>query len=240
MTTVAPTTSSLFDNKQLVHIACEFVALAGISFYFSSKNRKLSSHIEELSQAVENQQQIISNLQGEINKLRQGFQGFSEEVAKKMKELQEDQILLSIRVDNGVIPVSIEKKKQVKQPPKQQVQPKPVQQSQSNSQQPLKQEQVQAFLFPASDFLSELQGGISGLFQGGNKKQETSTSTSTATVEDITDEKVNRTSTVQEQSQQDLDIEPDVEDSEVEDDENGQSLDQEIEEELAELNISKN
>jgi hypothetical protein len=52
-----------FDNKQLVHIGCEVVALLGVSYYFSSKNKTLQSHIEELCQKLEEQEDKILKLE---------------------------------------------------------------------------------------------------------------------------------------------------------------------------------
>lgn len=52
-----------FDNKQLLHIGCEVVALLGVSYYFSSKNKTLQSHIEELSQKLEEQEDKILKLE---------------------------------------------------------------------------------------------------------------------------------------------------------------------------------
>ena len=45
--------SKILENKQIIHIATEIVALMGIIFYFSSKNKKLLAHIEDLSQKHE-------------------------------------------------------------------------------------------------------------------------------------------------------------------------------------------
>lgn len=52
-----------FDNKQLLHIGCEVVALLGVSYYFSSKNKTLQSHIEELCQKLEEQEDKILKLE---------------------------------------------------------------------------------------------------------------------------------------------------------------------------------
>jgi hypothetical protein len=51
------------DNKQLIHIGCEVVALLGVSYYFSSKNKTLQNHIEELSQKLEEQEDKILKLE---------------------------------------------------------------------------------------------------------------------------------------------------------------------------------
>ena len=51
--------SALLQNKQIAHVATEIVVLLGITFYFSSKNKKLLEHIEDLSQRLEDQEDSI-------------------------------------------------------------------------------------------------------------------------------------------------------------------------------------
>lgn len=63
------TTSKLLDNKQLIHIGAEAVVLLGLTFYFSSKNRKLMEHIEELAQRLEDQEDKIQKLESAINNI---------------------------------------------------------------------------------------------------------------------------------------------------------------------------
>lgn len=61
--------SKILDNKQLIHIGCEVVVLAGLTFYFSSKNRKLMEHIEDLAQRLEEQEDHIQKLEQTVNNL---------------------------------------------------------------------------------------------------------------------------------------------------------------------------
>lgn len=61
--------SSLLQNKQVAHIATEIVVLIGLTFYFSSKNKKLLEHIEDLSQRLEDQEDIIQKHEQIINQL---------------------------------------------------------------------------------------------------------------------------------------------------------------------------
>jgi hypothetical protein len=61
--------SKLFENKQIIHIASEFVVLTGLTFYFSSKNKKLLEHIEDLSQRLEEQEDIIQKHDNSIKEL---------------------------------------------------------------------------------------------------------------------------------------------------------------------------
>jgi hypothetical protein len=51
------------ENKQIIHIASEVVVLCGLTFYFSSKNKKLMGHIEELAQRLEEQEDHIQKLE---------------------------------------------------------------------------------------------------------------------------------------------------------------------------------
>jgi hypothetical protein len=59
----------LFENKQIIHIATEIVALIGIIFYFSSKNKKLLEHIEDISQRLEDQEDLIQKHEQIIKQL---------------------------------------------------------------------------------------------------------------------------------------------------------------------------
>jgi nitrogen fixation/metabolism regulation signal transduction histidine kinase len=52
-----------FLDKQTIHIISEIVVIAGISFYFSSKNKQLLNHIEELAQKLEQQEDHIQKLE---------------------------------------------------------------------------------------------------------------------------------------------------------------------------------
>lgn len=68
--------SKLFENKQMIHIASEVVVLVGLTYYFSQKNRKLMSQIEDLHQKIEEQDeninknyQLILQLSNTINKI---------------------------------------------------------------------------------------------------------------------------------------------------------------------------
>jgi hypothetical protein len=63
--------SKLLENKQIIHIATEVVVLMGITFYFSSKNKKLFKHIEELSHKVEDLEDILQKHEQIIRQLVQ-------------------------------------------------------------------------------------------------------------------------------------------------------------------------
>lgn len=62
MSQVTGNTTKLFDNKQIIHMVSEAVVLFGISFYFSSQNKKLMSHIEELAHRIEEQDDKIQQM----------------------------------------------------------------------------------------------------------------------------------------------------------------------------------
>ena len=51
--------SKVLEKKDMIHIATEIVVLIGITFYFSSKNKKLLDHIEDLSKRLEEQEDIV-------------------------------------------------------------------------------------------------------------------------------------------------------------------------------------
>lgn len=69
--------SKILENKQVVHIACEVVALIGLVIHFSKKNTKLNSYIDEVAQRLEEQEelikkheQLIGNLVQTINNMK--------------------------------------------------------------------------------------------------------------------------------------------------------------------------
>lgn len=69
--------SKILENKQVVHIACEVVALIGLVIHFSKKNTKLNSYIDEVVQRLEEQEelikkheQLIGNLVQTINNMK--------------------------------------------------------------------------------------------------------------------------------------------------------------------------
>jgi hypothetical protein len=81
--------SKLFENKQIIHIATEIVALIGIIFYFSSKNKKLLEHIEDLSQRLEDQEDLIQKHEQIIRQLVQAVNnrgGTHKQLSPKLKK----------------------------------------------------------------------------------------------------------------------------------------------------------
>lgn len=62
---------SSISKKDIIHIATEVVILVGITFYFSSKNKKLSEHIEDLARRLEEQEDIIQKHEKIITQLVQ-------------------------------------------------------------------------------------------------------------------------------------------------------------------------
>jgi hypothetical protein len=61
--------SKLIENKQIIHIATEIIVILGVTFYFSSKNKKLLEHIEDLSQRLEEQEDLIQKHEHIIKQL---------------------------------------------------------------------------------------------------------------------------------------------------------------------------
>jgi hypothetical protein len=67
--------TKLFENKQqILHIVTEVIALIALTFYFSQKNKKMMSHIEDLSQRLEEQEEIIQKHDKIIEKLQAQLQ----------------------------------------------------------------------------------------------------------------------------------------------------------------------
>ena len=61
---------NLSNNKQLmIHVVSEIAVLAGITFYFTKKNNKMSTRIDELVQRVEEQEDLIEKHDAIIQKL---------------------------------------------------------------------------------------------------------------------------------------------------------------------------
>jgi len=88
------------ENKQMIHIASEIVALVGLTFYFNQKNKKLLGHIENLAQKIEEQEDLIQK---------------HEHVIKKMLEFMNDQKNISITPQ--VLSKQLETTKIRKKPP---------------------------------------------------------------------------------------------------------------------------
>ena len=57
------------ENKQMIHIASEIVALVGLTFYFNQKNKKLLGHIENLAQKIEEQEDLLQKHEHVIKKM---------------------------------------------------------------------------------------------------------------------------------------------------------------------------
>lgn len=57
------------DNKQLIYVAGGLIAILGMTFYFSSKNKKLLGIIEELSQRIEDQEERIQKMETGLSTL---------------------------------------------------------------------------------------------------------------------------------------------------------------------------
>ncbi len=108
---------SILENKQLLHIAGEVVVLIGVVFYFSSKNKKLSAHIEELAQRIEDQEERIQKLELSIQQMSTAFNS----VIQKVQENSAVIANLGSNTDTQKPDVSV--KPVVKQPVRQRQQP---------------------------------------------------------------------------------------------------------------------
>lgn len=81
----------------MVHIASEIVVLVGISFYFSSKNKKLLGHIEELAQRIEEQEDTIQKLETTLQQINGRFG----QIEMAIAHLQMANQSLHEKVDSG-------------------------------------------------------------------------------------------------------------------------------------------
>lgn len=68
--------STLYEKKEIIHIASEIIVIVGIVYYFNQKNKKLLTHIEDLVQRIEDQEdmlqkheQIIKSLVENLNRM---------------------------------------------------------------------------------------------------------------------------------------------------------------------------
>ena len=61
--------STILEKKHMIHILTEVVVLVALTFYFSSKNKKLLEHIEDLSKRLEEQEEIVQNHEKIIQQL---------------------------------------------------------------------------------------------------------------------------------------------------------------------------
>jgi spore germination protein YaaH len=78
--------SKLFENKQqIIHIATEIIALIAITFYFSQKNKKLMTHIEDLAQRIEDQEETILKHEKMINTMLETIQSQQQNFANLAK-----------------------------------------------------------------------------------------------------------------------------------------------------------
>jgi hypothetical protein len=57
------------DKKQLIHVVVEFVVLVALTFYFSSKTKKLNNLIEDLSQRLEEHEEQLQKQEQMIKQL---------------------------------------------------------------------------------------------------------------------------------------------------------------------------
>jgi len=61
--------STILEKKHMIHILTEVVVLVALTFYFSSKNKKLLEHIEDLSKRLEEQEELVQNHEKIIQQL---------------------------------------------------------------------------------------------------------------------------------------------------------------------------
>ena len=133
MSSSKPTELKIMENKPLVlHVLAEALVIIGIVFYFSSKNKKLLSHIEELSQTVEEQEDRIQKLENSLEKtnnlvLRMNSIFEKLNIMKMKPEISKEQVHVkkqeqSKKKEPKIINIIQEEKKKVKFDKQEQVQ----------------------------------------------------------------------------------------------------------------------
>jgi hypothetical protein len=84
--------SKLLDNKQqIIHIVSEVIILIGITYYFSSKNKKIMQYIEDLSQRIDEQEDTIQKHDKLIKQLINNVHQLSSIQADKHQPSQQPQ-----------------------------------------------------------------------------------------------------------------------------------------------------
>jgi uncharacterized protein YoxC len=85
-TTNGSSINNLLQNKQLIHIGLEVVALCGLAMYFSNKNKKLTSHIEDLTQKIDEQEDEINKLKNSLQQQKQNFENFANQISHTISQ----------------------------------------------------------------------------------------------------------------------------------------------------------
>jgi hypothetical protein len=59
----------IFQNREMIHIVSEVIVLTGMTYYFSSQNKKLSARIDELSKKIEQQEQQMLTMDSGLRQI---------------------------------------------------------------------------------------------------------------------------------------------------------------------------
>ena len=97
------------DKTTMMHIAGEAIVVIGLVFYFSNKNKRLTSHIEELAQRIEEQEDQIQKLENSLSQINNVLSKLLHRMETPNNNLSQSQLN-----DNTI---SIKKKKNVVQTP---------------------------------------------------------------------------------------------------------------------------
>jgi len=98
------------SNKQLMHIAGELAVAAGLIFWFSSKTKKLTSHVEELTNRMDEQDEQIQKLQASVVSLNN--------MLSKLSRQQQQEVVRTERKKEKVQPENNKVKTKPVNPPK--------------------------------------------------------------------------------------------------------------------------
>jgi predicted nucleic acid-binding Zn-ribbon protein len=73
-------------NFQMIHIASELVALAGITFYFTSKHNSVMSEIKKLQNIIQSQQTTIASYNKRFENLQKTIDNLQTQIDTKLSE----------------------------------------------------------------------------------------------------------------------------------------------------------
>jgi hypothetical protein len=92
--------SALTENKTVLHLVIEGIVVFGMFYYFSSKNRKLTDHIEELTQRLEEYEERMNNIENVLKNVNLSFNQLA-------KQTQENFISLKSVVEENLLKTDI-------------------------------------------------------------------------------------------------------------------------------------
>ena len=77
--------NKIINNIQMLHILTEIIVISGITLYFSNKNKKITSHLEDISSRVDELEDLLSKKDEKIESLLKKIQK-QDEVLKQLQK----------------------------------------------------------------------------------------------------------------------------------------------------------